>query len=108
MAETNKATNKAAYSKWVQSHTPLQIKDANHARRRLTKLKNTRISPIDDDRLVKRPRTAYLLFFNERNAQGDFKHMAVKDITVQVAEEWKGLTNAEKEVRLLKWFYSKA
>lgn len=49
-----------------------------------------------------------MIFFTERMGQGDFKHMALKDIVSKVAEEWKGLTGPEKEVCcdtlcLLKW-----
>lgn len=87
------------YERWLKSHTPLQIKEANLARRRLSKKTGKNLRQIDDSRLVKRPRTSYLIFLTERTSQGDFKHMAVKDIAVQVAEEWKGLTSSEKEVR---------
>lgn len=59
---------------------------------------------IVDDRLVKRPKTSYLIFLTERTSQGDFKHMALKDITSKVSEEWKGLTGAEKEVSCSRHF----
>jgi hypothetical protein len=34
----------------------------------------------------------------DRTADGDFKYMKAKDIAVRVTEEWKGLTDTEKEV----------
>lgn len=96
-AESNKATNRANYENWVKSYTPLQIKEANLARKRLSKLTAKNVRPIIDDRLVKLPKTSYVIFFTERMGQGDFKHMALKDIVSKVAEEWKGLTGPEKE-----------
>lgn len=99
-AEANRAANKAAYEAWIKSHTPLQIKEANQARRRLARVKDTSVPLLEDGRLVKRPRTAYFLYLHERTDAGDFKHMAVKDVATKVAEEWKGLTSAEKEVSL--------
>ncbi|KEY76172.1 transcription factor HMG box [Aspergillus fumigatus] len=96
-AEANKAANAAAYEAWIQQHTPRQIRDANAARRRLNKIKNTSLRLLHDDRQVKRPRTAYLLYMLDRTAEGDFKYMTAKDISVRLTEEWKGLTATEKE-----------
>lgn len=95
-AHANKASNIAAYDEWLKRHTPLQIKEANHARRRLAQLGKASLPQLHDSRLVKRPRTAYLLYFTERFEHGDFKHMGAKDMIIRVAEEWKGLTDAEK------------
>ena len=95
------------YERWLTSHTPLQIKEANLARRRLSKKTGKNLRQIEDSRLVKRPRTSYLIFLTERTSQGDFKHMAVKDIAVRVAEEWRGLTSSEKEVGERLWFLEK-
>ncbi|GIK02775.1 hypothetical protein Aspvir_006836 [Aspergillus viridinutans] len=96
-AEANKAANAAAYDAWIQQHTPLQIKEANAARRRLNNIKNTSLRLLRDPRQVKRPRTAYLLYMLDRTAEGDFKYMKAKDIALRVTEEWKGLTSTEKE-----------
>lgn len=95
-AKANRATNMAAYDEWLKKHTPLQIKEANHARRRLAQLGKASLPQLQDDRLVKRPRSAYTLYFTERFEHGDFKHMGAKDMIIRVAEEWKGLTDAEK------------
>lgn len=97
IAAANKRTNNAAYEAWIQTHTPLQIKDANLARRRLAKLTSGFVPQLRDDRLVKRPRTAFVLYFVDRTEGGDFKHMAAKDITSRVTEEWREMTDYEKE-----------
>ncbi|GAB1196282.1 hypothetical protein APSETT444_005551 [Aspergillus pseudonomiae] len=97
IAESNRNANEAAYDQWIKSHTPLQIKEANLARNRLTKLTKKKYPLLRDDRLVKRPSSSYVFFYLERTGQGDFKHMTVKDIGARVAEEWKGLTESEKE-----------
>ena len=97
-AEENRTANEASYAAWVKSHTPSQIRDANIARRSLARILNKPYRPIKDERLVKRPITAYLLYCKERNATGDFKHMAVSDATARTTEEWKGMTESEKSV----------
>ncbi|KAE8372917.1 hypothetical protein BDV26DRAFT_273128 [Aspergillus bertholletiae] len=97
VAESNKNANATAYNEWIKSYTPLQVKDANLARVKLTRLTKKKYPPLRDDRLVKRASSSYVIFYLERTGQGDFKHMAVKDISARVAEEWKGLTESEKE-----------
>ncbi|KAE8159954.1 hypothetical protein BDV40DRAFT_271673, partial [Aspergillus tamarii] len=101
VVESNRNSNESTYDQWIKSHTPLQIKEANLARNKLTRLTNKRYPLLRDERLVKRPSSSYVFFYLERTGQGDFKHMAVKDISARVAEEWNGLTDSEKEVRLL-------
>ncbi|KAE8135461.1 hypothetical protein BDV38DRAFT_139495 [Aspergillus pseudotamarii] len=97
VAESNRNSNESTYNQWIKSHTPLQIKEANLARNKLTRLTSKRYSLLRDERLVKRPSSSYVFFYLERTGQGDFKHMAVKDISARVAEEWNGLTDTEKE-----------
>ncbi|KKK16342.1 hypothetical protein P175DRAFT_0473594 [Aspergillus ochraceoroseus IBT 24754] len=96
-ANANKAANKTAYDEWIQEHTPLQIKEANIARRRLARIKDTSLSLLRDDRLVKRPNSPYIYFFKERHEAGDLKYMAAADLSARVAEEWRGLTDTEKQ-----------
>ncbi|KAF7590942.1 hypothetical protein BBP40_002194 [Aspergillus hancockii] len=96
-ATSNKEANADAYTKWINGYTPSQIKEANAARTRLSKLTNKRYTLIRDERLVKRPLTAFVLFYKERFDQGDFKHMSIRDISARVTEEWKGMTETEKE-----------
>jgi hypothetical protein len=103
-AEANKAANAAAYESWVKSYTPLQIREANMARKKLSKLTESskrpvKMPPIRDDRLVKGTQTSYNIYTRERYNSGDLKHMPITDATHRIAEEWKGLTDQEKEVR---------
>jgi hypothetical protein len=102
--ESNKVANASAYEEWVKSHTPLQIREANLARKRLAKFTEQRknpikLPPIRDDRQVKLPPTSFCLYLSERYESGDLKHMSIGDATARVAQEWKGLTDSEKEVR---------
>ncbi|KAJ5939554.1 hypothetical protein N7466_002688 [Penicillium verhagenii] len=96
-AEENRAANEASFTEWLQSYTPLQIKEANHARRTLTRLTGKRFRSIEDDRLVKRPISAFLWYINERKSSGDLKYMEPHDLARRVAEEWKSLTESDKE-----------
>ncbi|OQD77657.1 hypothetical protein PENDEC_c002G02720 [Penicillium decumbens] len=96
-AEKNRATNKANYKAWVKSYTPNQIKDANGARRFLSRLLKKRVPPIEDDRLVKRPKTAYFIFMLERKGGSDLKHKGGPELTRIIGEEWGKLTEYEKE-----------
>ncbi|CAI7675634.1 unnamed protein product [Penicillium manginii] len=98
IADKNRATNEAAYEAWVRSHTPLQIKEANSARRALARdpTRKTRLFLIKDDRQVKRPTSAFLLFTKERSFGGtDFKDMA--STQVEAAKQWHSLSESEKE-----------
>ncbi|KAJ9297222.1 transcriptional regulator family: HMG [Paecilomyces variotii] len=101
IAESNKAKNSAAYDAWIKSHTPLQIKEANAARRRLKQLlgdaKSGKYSLLSDDRLVKRNPSPWALFLKERFESGDFKHMSLQEASARAGEEWKGLTESEKQ-----------
>ncbi|PGH15579.1 hypothetical protein AJ79_02361 [Helicocarpus griseus UAMH5409] len=96
IAEQNKAANKTAYQQWVLRHTPLQIKEANAARRRLRKLLNKKrgFMELSDDRQLKRPGNAYMFFVKEVSARGD---VSTSDRMVKSAEMWKGLSAGEKE-----------
>ncbi|QKX56084.1 uncharacterized protein TRUGW13939_03184 [Talaromyces rugulosus] len=91
-----------AYDEWVNSHTPLQIKNANIARRRLAALtadKKTsiKLSQIKDERQVKRPRTTFILFFKDRINSGDFKHLTSTEMSSQATSEYNALSAPEKE-----------
>ncbi|KAJ6131178.1 hypothetical protein N7523_001638 [Penicillium sp. IBT 18751x] len=96
-AAKNRATNAANYEAWIKTHTPKQIKEANSARRSLSRLQKKRIALLEDDRLVKRPRTAYFFFMLERIRDGDLKGKRGPDVTRIVGEEWSKLTEYEKQ-----------
>ncbi|KAL4976754.1 hypothetical protein BDW66DRAFT_47168 [Aspergillus desertorum] len=93
-AAANKAANEAALKAWVESHTPLQILEANNARRRLAQLLGKRrVSMIHDDRLVKPPTSAWIYFFMEKR---DKNALVVSDMAQDVAVQWKNLPESEK------------
>lgn len=101
----NKEANESFYKAWVQSHSPLRIKEANSARLRLKLLTKDRkrpikLSKIKDDRQVPRPLTPFMQFSKERRASGDFKHLAAGDILKQLAREWAAMTPEDKKVRV--------
>ncbi|KAJ5587762.1 uncharacterized protein N7459_003527 [Penicillium hispanicum] len=95
-AEENRAANQASYAAWVNTHTPNQIRDANTARRNLARILDKSLQLIKDERLVKKPATAFALFCKDRHASGDLKHMSMKDSSARITEEWKSMTDAEK------------
>ena len=101
-AAANKEAHQEEYEKWINSHTPLEIKQANLARRRLAQIQNKKFFPIHDPRLVKRAKVGYLFYAEERHQAGDLKHMTIPERGVRIAEEWRGMTDAEKQVCILK------
>ncbi|KAL4997104.1 hypothetical protein BDV10DRAFT_96676 [Aspergillus recurvatus] len=93
-ATANKAANEAALKAWMESHTPLQILEANNARRRLAQLQGKRrVSVIHDERLVKPPTSAWIYFFMEKR---DKNALVVSDMAQDVAVQWKNLPASEK------------
>ncbi|KAJ0424674.1 hypothetical protein BJY00DRAFT_276131 [Aspergillus carlsbadensis] len=97
-AKTNTIANKAAYEAWIKSHTPKQILEANHARRRLSQLKVTkRLVLLKDDRLVKRPTASYFYFLADRRKAGSGIGKSMTEEASSLGEEWNNLAQAEKE-----------
>ncbi|RAH60934.1 HMG box protein [Aspergillus piperis CBS 112811] len=96
-AATNKEAYEKEYKEWLDSHSPLEIKQANDARRRLAQIQNKKFFPLHDPRLVKRSKIAYLFYAEERHQAGDLKHMPIPERGVRIAEEWRGMTAAEKQ-----------
>ncbi|KAF2638159.1 hypothetical protein P280DRAFT_471825 [Massarina eburnea CBS 473.64] len=96
------AAKRAEFEKWVRTHTPEQIRQANLARAWLRKKLTApsarrRYVPLVDDRLLKMPASPYLRFSNERRATGDFKAIKVIEAVKLIAAEWKVLSDAEKK-----------
>lgn len=61
--------------------------------------KNVQKYPLlEDDRLVKRPVTPYILFSKERYASGDFEKMGISEPAKLIAREWKALDASAKKV----------
>lgn len=104
-ANENKVKNDAAYKAWVQTHTPLQIKEANNARIHLlreAKAKNVKklgpYRPIKDDRLPKKPTPSYAFFVADRVVSGDFKGLTKSESFALIGREWKALSAGERKV----------
>lgn len=57
-------------------------------------------APIQDERLVKRPVTAYIQFSINRNASGDFRNISLGERAKLIGQEWRALNESEKKVRL--------
>ncbi|KAH8885189.1 hypothetical protein GQ53DRAFT_751478 [Thozetella sp. PMI_491] len=95
IATENKAANAAAQKAWLESFTPLQVFEANQARRRLG------LSFLKDDRLPLQPRNAYSLFVKSRFQSDEYasspgKPSSVAAIT-QMAEEWNKMNEEERK-----------
>ncbi|KAJ5660040.1 hypothetical protein N7507_006491 [Penicillium longicatenatum] len=77
-AEENRVANEASLASWLKQLTGKPAR------------------PIVDDRLVKRPMTAFFWFMSERKASGDLKYMQASEVAKQIAQEWKDMTETEK------------
>lgn len=91
--------NQAAFHAWIQSHSPLEILNANIARNMLKRRGVPAMHKLPDDRQVIRARSNYTFFYRDRLDTGDFKHMVLSDAAKQISGEWNKLNEAEKEVR---------
>ena len=105
-ANENKSKNQAAHNRWLQSYTPLQIKEANNARDQLKRDAKAagkskaiaRYNHIKDDRLVKQPANPYAMFVQDRVASGDLNGMQVKEYGSLLGREFKELSATQKKV----------
>ena len=97
-AEENRTANEASYEAWIKQYTPLQVKQANTARKHLRRLGHSKYNNLQDERLVKSPVTTYMWFVAERFDSGDFKNTPLKEAGQRIAAEWKGMTESEKQV----------
>ena len=93
---------------WINSYTPEEIKKANLARGRLRRIFASRsrglpfqTQRIDDDRLPKRPVSAWVTFLTEKYASGAYNGTKVSESSKSIANEWKAMTAAEKQVGVL-------
>jgi hypothetical protein len=98
--------NESAYKTWLASKTPDEIRLANKARAALRvkiakaypKRKATGFSTLKDDRQVKRPLGAYLLFHNERLASEGGSDLDLGTFAKASGKAWAELNEAEKKV----------
>lgn len=113
VAHEKTAARQTEYRAWVHSHTPEQIHAANNARNQLRRLLATEDSKghphntqkIQDDRVPKKALSAYILYFKERQASGDFNNIKVSDAGRLAGEEWRSLAASEKKVCALSTEY---
>ncbi|KAI1118771.1 hypothetical protein F5Y14DRAFT_179487 [Nemania sp. NC0429] len=101
VVEKNKLTNAATYKTWVESHSPQEIYNANLARNRLKKKYNIpkgTLKLIHDERMPKRPATAYIYYTKTRWASGDFAGVSepMHEVGARIAREWKSLSEADR------------
>lgn len=100
----SKEQNEKTYAEWVKSFTPLQIKTANHARKRLAAITTEhrkhalKYPQIKDERLVKQPTNSFILFTIDRNKSGEFDNLSFKEKSDHLNHEWANLPEEEKEV----------
>ena len=85
-------------------HTPKQILEANSARQQLRHLlkgygPRSRLGPIRDERHVKGPVRAWSFFIINRQGSGDFKGIPNLKKFGLMRQEWKALSDGEREVR---------
>lgn len=94
----------------MASYTPEQIRQANNARKQLKRKSKTAtgkkssgrgLSPIRDERQIKRPNSAYFKFGIERRESGDFKGIPLGEAAKLITKEWNELGAGEKKVRMM-------
>ena len=104
IAHTEAEKEQADYKRYVESHSVEEIEAANKARKTLrSKLKDRpsevkKWKPIRDERSVKRPMTSFAHFCTSRHASGDFKHLRASEAAKLLGQEWKALSEGEKQV----------
>lgn len=86
----------------MESHTPLEIAEANLARSKLrSKFSRKGFPLLRDKRLVPGRTPSYMFFTKERIASADFKNISCQDRARLIAKEWKTFSEADKKVRFL-------
>lgn len=96
IANGNKAVNASKYREWIQSFTPIQIKEANSARLSLRRRTKGTWIKLKDERLVKGLRSPYNLFYTHRYRSGDFAGMRAFEAAKLIGAEWRGLDASGK------------
>ncbi|PYH81946.1 hypothetical protein BO82DRAFT_354111 [Aspergillus uvarum CBS 121591] len=102
IAEENKKLNEQLMADWIKTYTPAQIRDANIARRRLVKLtgkRQSRLSLIEDPRLVARPLHPYALFTKTQILEDPhLGNLPLAERSQRISALWKALSPEEKKV----------
>ncbi|KAI0137001.1 hypothetical protein BJ170DRAFT_38741 [Xylariales sp. AK1849] len=98
--EQNKLANAAAHKAWVESHTPEDIAQAIKARHTLAREFNypkKKKTSIRDERQPKRATGPFGYYTKARWASGDFANSKLVDVARAIGQEWRSLSEAEKE-----------
>ena len=112
MCNQNKEANKRAMKRFVESHTPDEIRLANNARRQLNtvrkgeKLAGQKTSTVgklsrklQDSRVSKRPTSIWATFLAQRFASGDYKGFRAPDAIQYIKQDWDKLSQDDRKVR---------
>lgn len=101
IANQNKIENESAYKKWIDSHTPEQIRLANNARNSLNKKEGRKgghkLTLLDDPRLPKNAPPVWAFFSKERWRSGDFKGISAMEGSKRIWQEWKELSPSQRK-----------
>ena len=84
----------------MESHPPEAIHEANQARARLRRAHGIPKRQIPDPRQPKRNVGAFMLYTKERFASGDFVGEPATVASKAITQEWKNLSDSQKQVRL--------
>ncbi|KAK6531328.1 hypothetical protein TWF281_008139 [Arthrobotrys megalospora] len=95
---------KAAYAQWLAKQNPADIEAANNARNRIRAYRqkkgirgSTSHTKIKDDRLVKRPITAWIFFVKNNFHRPELEAFEKGKKFTKLAELWKAASDAEKK-----------
>ncbi|PYI35190.1 hypothetical protein BP00DRAFT_412422 [Aspergillus indologenus CBS 114.80] len=101
IAEENKKLNEQIMADWIKSYTPAQIRDANIARRKLVKLtgkRQSRLTLIDDPRLVARPAPPYAHFTRTQYQEDpNLINLPLLERSHRISALWKALSPEERK-----------
>ncbi|KAB8289623.1 hypothetical protein EYC80_010537 [Monilinia laxa] len=99
ISNENKAANLIIYKKWVESHTPENIRLANLARLHIRRLTNKTATPriIKDDRAPKNRTLPLAIFVQERFRTGEFAGIKATESVKRISDEYKELTPAQRK-----------
>ncbi|TKX20004.1 hypothetical protein C1H76_7888 [Elsinoe australis] len=98
-AKEEKADSEREYKRWVEGHGAEDIRKANVARAQLRRLKirgAKQYKPIQDERALKKPISAYLRFNKERFQSGQHRG-SVPEQAKESGRVWKELGDHEKK-----------
>ncbi|KAL2134765.1 hypothetical protein VTI74DRAFT_10921 [Chaetomium olivicolor] len=97
-ANENKVANEVALRNWIDSYTPLQIRQANQARLLLKRKYNVNSKhQLPDDRFPAKACNPYIMFVKSRTHAPDLEGVHYQTKLSMIAKEWKALSDAERK-----------